>query len=110
MLVLLKIKKTFWAGSKVFEEALNAMKFLDWLKKFGPAKNTLGPVEEQGISAYQVIEMMWNRKNIKLILETSLISLRAPSSNKNKKHCTNKAKFMQEGIFLHSNYLPDRFY
>ena len=39
----------FCAGTKVFEEALNAVKFLDWLKKFGPAQKILGPVKEQGI-------------------------------------------------------------
>ena len=39
----------FCAGTKVFEEALNAIKFLDWLKKFGPTQNTLGPVKGQGI-------------------------------------------------------------
>ena len=31
----------FYAGTKDFEEALNAVKFLGWLKKFGPAQNTL---------------------------------------------------------------------
>ena len=40
----------FSAGTKVFEEALNAVKFLGWLKKFGPAQNILGPVKVQGIS------------------------------------------------------------
>ena len=40
----------FCAGTKVFEEALNAIKFLDWLKKFGPAQKTLGLVKGQGIS------------------------------------------------------------
>ena len=30
--------------------ALNAVKFLGWLKKFGPAQNILGPVKEQGIT------------------------------------------------------------
>ena len=39
----------FCAGTKVFEEALNAFKFLGWLKKFGPAQNILGPVKGQGI-------------------------------------------------------------
>ena len=37
--------KMFWAGpnfgTKGFEEALNAFKFLGWLKKFGPAQNIL---------------------------------------------------------------------
>ena len=40
----------FCAGTKVFEEALNAVKFLGWPKKFGPAQNILGPVKGQGIS------------------------------------------------------------
>ena len=40
----------FCAGTKVFEEALNAVKFLGWLKKFGPAQNILRPVKGQGIS------------------------------------------------------------
>ena len=33
----------------VFEEALNKVKFLGWLKKFGLAQNILGPVKGQGI-------------------------------------------------------------
>ena len=37
------------AGTKVFEEALNAIKFLEWLKTFGPAQNILGPVKGQGM-------------------------------------------------------------
>ena len=40
----------FCAGTKVFEEALNAIKSLDWLKTFGPAQNILGPVKGQGMS------------------------------------------------------------
>ena len=39
----------FWAVTKVFEEALNAVEFLGWLKKFGAAQNILGPVKGQGI-------------------------------------------------------------
>ena len=35
----------------VFEEALNAIKLLMWLKTFGPAQNILGHVKGQGISA-----------------------------------------------------------
>ena len=34
----------------VFEEAVNAVKFLGWLKKFEPAQNILGPVKGQGIN------------------------------------------------------------
>jgi hypothetical protein len=44
-------KIAFCAGTKVFEEALNAVKFLGWLKKFGPLQNILGPVKGQGIRA-----------------------------------------------------------
>ena len=40
----------FCASTKVFEEALNAVKFLGWLKNFGPAQNILGPVKGQGIT------------------------------------------------------------
>ena len=47
MIVFSKIG--FSAGTKGFEEALNAVKFLGWLKKFGPAQNILGPVKGQGI-------------------------------------------------------------
>ena len=43
-------KIVFCVGTKVFEEALNAVKFLGWLKKFGPAQNILGPVKGQGKS------------------------------------------------------------
>jgi hypothetical protein len=34
----------FYAGTKLFEEALNAIKFFEWLETFGPAKKILGPV------------------------------------------------------------------
>jgi hypothetical protein len=45
----------FCAGPKIFEEALNAIKFLDWLEKFGPVRNILGPVEGQGIKLTKLI-------------------------------------------------------
>ena len=45
-------KIVFCAGTNVFEEALTAVKFLGWLKKFGPAQNILGPVKGQGISLF----------------------------------------------------------
>ena len=38
----------------VFVEALNAVKFLGWLKKFGPSQNILGPVKGHGISVLEV--------------------------------------------------------
>ena len=44
------VKLFFCAGTKIFEEALNAVKFLGWFKKLGPAQNNLGPVKGQGIS------------------------------------------------------------
>ena len=44
----------FIAGTKVFEEALNAVKFLDRLKNFGLAQNILRPVKGQGISTLRV--------------------------------------------------------
>ena len=39
----------FCASTKVFEEELNAVKFLGWLKKFGLTQNILGLVKGQGI-------------------------------------------------------------
>ena len=63
-------KIVFCAGTKVFEEALNAVKFLGWLKKFGPAQNSLGPVKGQGISRQWKVSSIvcfcisWNLKNI----------------------------------------------
>ena len=36
-------KIAFFACTKVFEEALNAVKFLSWLKKFGPAQTFCDP-------------------------------------------------------------------
>ena len=38
-------KIVFCACTKVFEEALNAVKFFVWLKIFGPAQNISGPVQ-----------------------------------------------------------------
>ena len=42
----------FCAGTNGFEVALNAVKFLGWLKKFAPAKNILEPVKRQSILKY----------------------------------------------------------
>ena len=42
-------KIIFCASTKVFEGALNAVKFLGRLKKFRLAQNILGPVKGQGI-------------------------------------------------------------
>ena len=50
----------FCASTKVFEEALNAVKFLCWLKIFGPAQNILGPVKGQGINANYLL--VWHKK------------------------------------------------
>ena len=48
-------KIDFCAGTKGFEEALNAVKSLGWLKKFGPAQKFLGPVKGQGISSQKMV-------------------------------------------------------
>ena len=37
-------------AKKIDEEALNAVKFFGWLKKFRPAQKILGPVKGQGMS------------------------------------------------------------
>jgi hypothetical protein len=44
------VKLVFVPDTKVFDKALNAVKFLGWLKKIGPAQNILGPVKGQGLS------------------------------------------------------------
>ena len=43
------VKLVVVPAQKVFEAALYAVKFLGWLKKFGPAQNILRPVKGQGI-------------------------------------------------------------
>ena len=43
------VKLFFVPAQNFFVEALNAVKFLGWLKIFGPAQNVLGPVKGQGI-------------------------------------------------------------
>ena len=48
----------FCTGTKVFEEALDAVKFLGWLKKFGTAQNILGPVKGQG-NRIQIGKKYW---------------------------------------------------
>ena len=45
----------FCASTKVFEEALNAVKFLGWHKIFGGAQIFLGPVKGQGIGKRKCI-------------------------------------------------------
>jgi hypothetical protein len=39
------------AHKQGFVEALNAVNFLGWLKKFGSAQKILGPVKGQGINS-----------------------------------------------------------
>ena len=39
-----------FAGTKVFEKAIDAVKYLGSLKKFGPAQNILGLVKGKGIT------------------------------------------------------------
>ena len=57
----------FCAGTKVFEEALNAVKFLGWLKTFGLAQNILGPVKGQGISSLN----WWHQECVSYSLHTN---------------------------------------
>ena len=57
LIYILWLSQTFCARQKYdlhsllfFMLALNAVKFLGWLKKFGPAQNILRPVKGQGIN------------------------------------------------------------
>ena len=54
----------FCAGTKVFEEALNSVKFLGSLKKVGLAQNLLGPVKGQGISRMSRFCLSLSERNI----------------------------------------------
>jgi hypothetical protein len=44
------VKLVFVPAQKFLKKALNAVKVLGWLKKFGPAQNILGPVKGQGMN------------------------------------------------------------
>ena len=52
------VKLVYVPAQKFFEEALNAVKFLGWLKKFGSAQNILGTVKGLGTSfiLFEVVE------------------------------------------------------
>ena len=43
------LEKKNWTVQNQFDDTLISIKFLDWLKKFGPPQNILGPVKGQGI-------------------------------------------------------------
>ena len=65
---------------KLFGAALNAIQFLVWLKKFGPAQNILGPVEGQGISvsiqgAFNFLSSNNLPPFLKMILKASNLNL-----------------------------------
>ena len=53
--ILCQSVKLVFVLAQVFEKALNEIKYLGWLKKFGPAKNILGPVKGQGMSFLEPI-------------------------------------------------------
>ena len=42
------VKLVFVPAQKLFLEALHAVKYLGWLRKFGSAQNILGPVKGLG--------------------------------------------------------------
>ena len=51
-------------GTKVFEKALNAIKFLDSLKRFRVAQNILELVEGQGMSLEKKKFTLQNQSNV----------------------------------------------
>ena len=59
----------FLSGTKCLSLALNALKFLGWLKKFWPAQNILGPVKGQGIN------------DISFKISTGLLSMKGKDKN-----------------------------
>ena len=105
----------FCAGTKVFEEALNAVKFLGWLTKFGPAQNILQPVKGQGtkkhISNGGTFNLDHNPKRAHWTLITfqkELISLWSYSqkSISHFEHISKRTHFVS--ITLHFGYIPKR--
>ena len=60
-----KNSTAFSASPKGFEDALKAVKFLGWLKKFGPAQNILGPVKGQGIRIFACAQVDGELKKAK---------------------------------------------
>ena len=70
----------FCAGTSVFEEALNAVKFLGWLQKFGQAQNILGPVKGQGINAIQFLVWLKIFGPIQTILGPVEVLMPGPST------------------------------
>ena len=54
---ILQNAKHLLSGTTCLWLALNAVKFLGWLKKFGPAQNFFGPLKGQGISHFGSTKM-----------------------------------------------------
>ena len=85
----------FGADTKVFEEALNPVKFLGWLKKFGSEENILRPVKGQGISfwiEHNFLYMVQKAKfPVKYVVRTMFWS---------KKFCFTPIKFDQSKSIL----------
>ena len=50
----------YWCGTKCFWLAQNIYKFLVWHKHFGPAHNSLGPVEGWGIRFCATFRSIFN--------------------------------------------------
>ena len=50
------MKIIFWSGTKKLELSQYVNQFLVWHKKFGPARNVLGPVKGQGKSASNFVQ------------------------------------------------------
>ena len=67
---------------KVFVEALNAVKVLGLLKKFGPAQNILGSVKGQGISSACIPVLQFDFDNYSVSLIELLNFCRAFIFNK----------------------------
>jgi hypothetical protein len=78
----------FCAGTKVFEEALNAVKFLGWLKKFGSAQNFLGPVKGQGITIFEKRIHIWFKQKCSDFHQSMQNAILCPTFNKKCNKCT----------------------
>ena len=67
------VKLVFVPAQKVLKRNYFAVKFLVWLKKFGLAQNTLGPVKGQGINVH-FFSLLNDAIKLKLMYESLVLT------------------------------------
>ena len=94
---------------KIFKETLNAVKFLDWFKKFGPAQNILGPVRFDTDDTVTVILKAkrvgkFQLDRILSLLQTSLIVLKKSPGTYHKSLNSFDSQFVLKYILSQASY------